>query len=30
VATFLIKISYCSDGHLIWLEGHIEMAVCSG
>jgi len=26
----LIKITYCSDGQLLWLEGHFEKAAFSG
>jgi len=24
------KITYCRDGHLIWLAGHFDMAAFSG
>ena len=26
----LIKITYCRDGQMIWLEGHFVKATCSG
>jgi len=30
VTLVLTKITYCRDGHLIWLAGHFEMAAFSG